>query len=469
MLLTLATTHRPATDLGFLLAKNPTRFQTFALAFGTAHVFYPEATEARCEAALLLDVDPVRLIRGSGARGAEGLLDRYVNDRPYAASSFLSVALAQVFASALGGRSKERPDLAEAPLPLEARLPALPARGGEALLRRLFEPLGHAVEARRLPLDPAFPAWGDSAYLDVTLRFTGRLRDLLAHLYVLVPVLDDEKHYYVGAAEVEKLLKAGEGWLATHPEKDLIAHRYLVRKKRLAREALARLSEDDGEPDPDTTAEARDAAEQAIERPLSLNDQRIEAVVAALESLGARRVLDLGCSEGRLLAALLSSRTFESVVGLDVSVRALEIAADRLHLDRLPDRQRARIQLLHGSLTYRDARLAGFDAAAVVEVIEHLDPHRLAAFSRCLFGEARPKAVVLTTPNAEYNVRFETLPAGKLRHRDHRFEWTRAELRTWAEGEAARYGYAVHFAPVGPDDPEVGPPTQMAVFTREAA
>lgn len=469
MLLTLATTHRPATDLGFLLAKNPARFQSFDLAFGTAHVFYPEATAARCEAALLLDVDPVRLIRGSGARGAEGLLDRYVNDRPYAASSFLSVALAQVFASALGGRSKDRPELAEAPLPLEARLPALPARGGEALLRRLFEPLGHAVEARRLPLDPAFPDWGDSATFDVTLRFTGRLRDLLAHLYVLVPVLDDERHYYVGAAEVEKLLKAGEGWLATHPERDLIAHRYLARKRRLAREALARLAEDDGEPDPDAASEARDAAEQAIERPLSLNEQRIAAVVAALESLGARRVLDLGCGEGRLLAALLASRAFESVVGLDVSVRALEIAADRLHLDRLPDRQRARIQLLHGSLTYRDARLAGFDAAAVVEVIEHLDPHRLAAFSRCLLGEARPKAVVLTTPNAEYNVRFETLPAGKLRHRDHRFEWTRPELRAWAEAEASRYGYDVRFAPVGPDDPEVGAPTQMAVFTRREA
>ncbi|HEU0053278.1 MAG TPA: hypothetical protein VFQ39_08875, partial [Longimicrobium sp.] len=109
---------------------------------------------------------------------------------------------------------------------------------------------------------------------------------------------------------------------------------------------------------------------------------------------------------------------------------------------------------------------SGFDAAAVVEVIEHLDAPRLAAFERVLFEFARPGTVVLTTPNAEYNVRWETLPAGRFRHRDHRFEWTREQFRAWAEPLAARTEYAVRFLPVGPEDPEVGAPTQMAVFTR---
>ena len=287
---------------------------------------------------------------------------------------------------------------------------------------------------------------------------------MLAHLYVLVPVLDDEKHYWVGEDEVEKLLRHGEGWLAAHPERDLIARRYLKRRRGLVDAALARLSDD--APDPDAAKEARDDEEQAVERPIGLHEQRIGAVVAALRASGARRVLDLGCGEGRLLRELLADRTFAEIVGVDVSHRALEIAADRLHLDRLPPAQRERITLLHGALTYRDKRLAGYDAAAVVEVVEHLDPPRLAAFEHVLFEHARPTTVILTTPNREYNVRFPSLPAGRLRHRDHRFEWTRAELAAWADAVAVRFGYAVRYQGIGPDDPDLGAPSQMAVFSR---
>ncbi len=465
MLLTLTTTHPPATDLGYLLHKNPARAQSFPLSFGQAHVFYPEARPERCTAALLLDVDPVGLVRGrQGSPGEGQALEQYVNDRPYVASSFLSVAIAQVFGSALAGRSKERPDLADTPLPFQAALPVLPCRGGEAILRRLFEPLGYAVAARRLPLDPHFPEWGESPYFAVALEATCRLHELLSHLYVLVPVLDDDKHYWVEQAEVEKLLRHGEGWLAAHPERDLIAHRYLKHQTRLTRAAIAGLVEE--MPDPDAAAAAHAAEEETVEERLSLNEQRLGAVTAALRSCGARRVLDLGCGEGKLLRELLRHRDFEEIVGVDVSHRALEIAAEKLHLDRLPPQQRQRVQLLHGSLTYADRRLTGYDAAAVVEVIEHLDPPRLSAFERVLFECTRPGTVVLTTPNAEYNVRFATLPAGKFRHRDHRFEWTRAEFRAWAVRVGERFGYTVAFLPVGPDDPEVGPPTQMGVFKR---
>jgi 3' terminal RNA ribose 2'-O-methyltransferase Hen1 len=465
MLLTITGTQSPATDLGYLLHKNPALAQSFALTFGQAHVFYPEATAERCTAALLLDVDPVGLVRGRKGPAGEGRqLEQYVNDRPYAASSFLSVAIAEVFGSALGGRSKERPELAESPLPLHAKLTALPCRGGEALLRRLFEPLGYAVTAQPYPLDERFPDWGASRYLTVELAAQTRLRDLLAHLYVLVPVLDDDKHYWVGDDEVEKLLRRGAGWLGSHPERELIAGRYLRHKRDLAREALARLTDEDN-PDPDSAEAANAREESGVEERISLNEQRLGAVVAALKGSGARRVIDLGCGEGRLLRSLLEDRAFETVVGMDVSHWALETAHDRLRLDRLPARQRERIQLIQGSLTYRDARLAGFDAAAVVEVIEHLDPARLAAFERVLFEFARPQTVVLTTPNAEYNVRFPSLPAGRYRHKDHRFEWTRADLATWADQVAQRFGYQVRFLPVGPEDPEVGAPTQMAVFS----
>lgn len=466
MLLTLSTTHLPATDLGYLLHKNPARLQSFALPFGQAHVFYPEASEERCTAALLLEVDPIGLVRGRRGPSGEGRqLEQYVNDRPYVASSFLCVALNEVFSTAMSGRSKERPALAERALPLGATLSALPCRGGEDLLRRLFEPLGYRVSAEPLPLDETQPEWGASPYFAVTLTAEVRLADLLAHLYVLIPVLDRDKHYWVGDDEVEKLLRRGEGWLGAHPERALIAERYLKRRRSLVREALSRLVAEDA-PEVEEGAPPAAEAEAAAERGISLNEQRIEAVVAALKASGARRVLDLGCGEGRLIRALMPERQVGTIVGLDVSHRALEIARERLHLDHLPTADEERIRLLHGSLTYRDPRLSGFDAAAVVEVIEHLDPPRLGAFERVLFEFAQPGTVVLTTPNREYNVRWPSLPTGQFRHEDHRFEWSRGELEAWARRTAERFGYGVRFAPVGPEDPEVGAPTQMAVFTR---
>ena len=464
MLLTLTTTHQPATDLGFLLRKNPARPQSFSLTFGQAHVFYPEASTERCTVALLVEADPVGLVRNRrGPRGEGGALEQYVNDRPYAASSFLSVALAEVFGSALAGKSKERPELANTPLPLRVILSALPCRGGEEFLRMLFEPLGYTISAQRLPLDEKFPDWGESAYHRVELEGRLPLQKLLTHLYVLVPVLDNDKHYWVGDDEVEKLLRHGEGWLPTHPERETITRRYLKHQRSLVDGALAQLV-DESEPDPEAAAEAHASEEEAVERTISLNEQRLGAVLAALKASGATRVLDLGCGEGRLLQALLKENQFAEIVGMDVSHRALEIARDRLHYDRLPPIQKERLRLLHGSLIYRDQRLAGFDAAAVVEVIEHLDAPRLAAFERVLFECARPRTIVITTPNREYNVKWETLPAGKMRHRDHRFEWTRAEFQEWANRVAARFGYAVRFLPVGPEDSSVGPPTQMAVF-----
>jgi 3' terminal RNA ribose 2'-O-methyltransferase Hen1 len=467
MLLTLRTTHVPATDLGYLLHKHPEKLQSFELAFGKAHVFYPEATEEACTAALLLDVDPVGLVRGRSGSGEGGPLDQYVNDRPYVASSFLSVAISRVLGSALGGRSQFRQEMAESRIPLEARVAVVPCRGGDGFLRRLFEPLGYEVEAEPHGLDLPGAEPSESRYFTVTLRAVCRLSELLTHLYVLIPVLDTQKHYYVGDAEVEKLLRHGEGWLASHPERDLIARRYLRHRPSLVRAAIERLVGEE-EPQAEAAEVSRDAEEAALEKSVSLNEQRLDLVAQVLAASGAKRVLDLGCGEGKLLRRLLAEPRYEEIVGVDVSWRALEIAGERLRLDQLPLRQRERIRLLQGSLMYRDYRIAGFDAAAVVEVVEHLDPARLASFERVLFEFARPGLIVMTTPNAEYNVKWESLPAGRFRHRDHRFEWSRKEFRGWAGRLAARFGYAVRFLAVGDEDPLVGPATQMAVFELEA-
>ncbi|MEV7286072.1 3' terminal RNA ribose 2'-O-methyltransferase Hen1 [Streptomyces sp. NPDC093252] len=496
MFLTITTTGapgRPATDLGFLLHKHPDRAQTFSTSHGTAHVLYPEADPARCTAALLLEVDALALVRrnkadkGKGRGGTpDAALAQYVNDRPYAASSLLAVALSAVFSSALRGVCQARPERAAEPLPLRIEVPALPARGGPGLVRALFEPLNWTVTADPVALDEEFPEWGDSRYVRLVLESeTLTLSAALRHLYVLLPVLDDAKHYWVSADEVDKLLRAGEGWLHQHPEQRLITSRYLSRRWSLTREAqerleLVRLAEtDDSEVEEIDNAVPEETEEtggtegtdgtgetQASEEQVPLAVRRREALLDALRASGAARVLDLGCGQGQLVQALLKDVRFTEIVGVDVSMRALTVAARRLKLDRMGERQASRVRLLQGSLAYTDRRLAGYDAAVLSEVIEHLDLPRLPALEYAVFGAARPRTVLVTTPNVEYNVRWESLPAGHVRHGDHRFEWTRAEFRAWAERVAARHGYTVDLRPVGPDDPEVGPPTQMAAFTR---
>ncbi|MFG2372919.1 3' terminal RNA ribose 2'-O-methyltransferase Hen1 [Streptomyces sp. NPDC048504] len=481
MFLTISTTgtpERPATDLGFLLHKHPDKAQAFSTSYGKAYVLYPEADPARCTAALLLEVDAVALVRrgkGKGRGGApDAALAQYVNDRPYAASSLLAVALSAVFSSAMRGVCNARPERAEQPLPLRIEVPALPARGGPGLVRQLFAPLGWTVAVEPVALDAEFPEWGDSRYVSLVLESeTLTLAEALRHLYVLLPVLDDAKHYWVASDEVDKLLRAGEGWLPTHPEQKLITSRYLSRRWSLTRDAMERLElvrlaeADDSEVEEiDNAVEPETEAE---EKPTPLAVQRRDAIVEALKTSGAGRVLDLGCGQGQLVQALLKDTRFTEIVGTDVSMRALTIAGRRLKLDRMGERQASRVQLFQSSLAYTDNRLKGYDAAVLSEVIEHLDLPRLPALEYAVFGAARPRTVVVTTPNVEYNVRWETLPAGHVRHGDHRFEWTRAEFGEWAGKVAQRHGYDVEFVPVGPDDPEVGPPTQMAVFSVSTA
>ena len=449
MLLTIRTTHRPATDLGYLLAKNPARAQVFELPFGKAHVFYPEVGEAACTAALLLEIDPLGLVRGPGATVSD-----YVNDRAYASSSFLSVAIARVLGSALGGKCRDRKEVAATPIPLEATLAAVPCRGDEGLAGRLFEPLGYDVTTD--------PEGEEARYRDIRLAGRQTVQALLNHIYVLLPVMDNRKHYWIGKAELEKLLSHGEGWLGDHPEQAFIVRRYLGHRKTLTTDATARLQEVSEGADEDEGA----ASEPETPERRRLHDLRLDWAVETLKAAGARRVVDLGCGNGKLLARLAAEPEFTEIVGADTAPRALEIAERRLKLRKRPEAERRRLRLLQTALTYEDPALAGFDAAAVVEVVEHIEPERVPAFEEALFGRARPGTVALTTPNREYNVRFPQLGKGGLRHGDHRFEWTREEFTAWAAGVAKRHGYRVETGGLGAEEEGVGSPSQKAVFTR---
>lgn len=458
MFLSIATSHQPATDLGYLLMKHPGRVHETEHAFGRSHVLFPEAGETRCEAVLLLEVDPIELVRGRGQ--SEGLLDQYVNDRPYAASSLLSVALNRVFRTAMAGTSRERQELADAAIPLEISVRPLPAAGGAAFIGRLFAPLGWQVAAAPLPT----PAGTPSRYVALSLSGTMRLAEALSHLYVLIPVLDADKHYWVGDDEVDKLLAKGGAWLAAHPERETIARRYLKDRRKLYRAALDRLAA--AEPEAALEDDAPTEPEAIVEARLNSHDLRLDRAAEIIAQSGATSVADLGCGEGKLLRRLLRIGALRRILGVDVSVQSLRRASENLKLGLPGGPKPDRVSLLQGALTYRDPRWAGTDAAALVEVIEHIEPDRLPAVEAVVFGSAGFRTIVVTTPNADYNVLFDGLDAGAFRHSDHRFEWTRAQFRAWAEAVAARHGYGLELEGVGEPHAEHGALTQLAVFRK---
>lgn len=460
MLLTISTTHQPATDLGYLLHKHPDKFQTVDLSHGKAHIFYPEAKNEKTEICLLLDIDPIELVKGVRNLSGRGFsLGHYVNDRPYVASSFMSVAIAKAFSTALNGKCSGKPELAEKILPFEIKIAVVAApSGGEYLIRKLFEPLGYAVSITRHILDNKFTQWGDSKYYTLELKNNLTTQELLSHLYVLLPVLDNDKHYYISENEIDKLIKKGKGWLENHPQKEQITNRYLLHFKSLTRAALNRLKEDDD------VLETNEVDEKTIKRKETLHQKRLNMVLEKLVELGAETVLDLGCGEGKLLKLLLKKKQFKKIIGVDISYSELNKAKDKLYWDDMPPKQKERIQLFQGALTYRDKRLDGYDAAALVEVIEHLDEDRLDALERVVFECSKPRTVIITTPNKEYNIIYENMDAHKMRHDDHRFEWTRKEFQDWGDNVASKNNYRVEYFPIGEEEKNIGAPSQMAIF-----
>lgn len=470
MILTISTTYTPATDLGYLLHKHPGKIQTFPLSFGQAQVFYPVATTDECTAALILDIDPIQLVRNRRFRAGSSdfSLEQYVNDRPYVASSFLSVAIAHVFGSALAGQCKNRPELVNTIFPLSARISSISSMSGESIFHRLFEPLGYAVYTNNFALDSQFPEWGQSHVYNLEISANKRVYDLLSHLYVLIPVLDDNKHYYVGQDEIEKLMTRGTGWLSSHPENEMIISRYLRHQRKLTESALAQIREEDAvlnESIQEDEALFKPAGRD-FEKNARLNDIRLEAAITQLKKSGAKRVLDLGCGEGKLIELLLSDKQFNEIVGMDVSIRRLANLEEYLKYKHLPDFQRKKLNLFQGSLLYRDSRLEGFDAAVLLEVIEHIEPSRLNVLERVVFESAHPDTLIVTTPNQEYNKLWPNLPAGKMRHPDHHFEWTRSEFQQWCDHVSQLFGYGAIIQPIGFEEPGVGAPTQMAIFSK---
>ena len=451
MLLTITYIGQNTSDLGYLLHKNPTRPQEFSLSYGKAYVFYPEVSSERTTAALLLDIDPIDLAKGKVGSSGGGLFD-YVNDRPYVSSSFMSSAISNVFGTAMSGRSKEKQELADTPLSLSAKIHMLFVPNKE-IIAEIFEPLGYTVEIETFLSDDRFPEWGESKHVNLTITGTVLLRDLLNHLYTLIPVFDTKRHYYISTEEVNKLLSHGEGWLKDHPKREYITSRYLNRRRSLVNKALEQLSGESEEDD------------EEIERKPNLNQRRLEAVVEEVLASGVKSVIDMGCGEGNLTKLLLKEQQLVKVAAFDASYTELERLKNRLHIDRMNGSNKDKLEIFQSSLTYSDKRFKGYDCACIIEVIEHLDMNRLSVFASNIFGLVKPKTVIITTPNIEYNENYLFLPKNTFRHGDHRFEWNREEFSNWASNICDKYGYRVEIKEIGDNDETNGSPTQMGVFS----
>ena len=464
-----------ASDLGFLLHKNPFNSHSKDLKFGKAHVLYPSVSDEECTACLFVDIDSIDLVRNYQGPKSRRELKQYVNDRPYVVNSFATVAISRVFGTALGGTCNKKPELAARKLPLSVKIPVLPSRGGSQLIHELFEPLGYEVESEQFIFDEDLEQWGNSPYFDVSLSGEFTLSELLKHLYVLIPVLDDEKHYWVSEDEIDKLLRHGSDWVPKHPQKYTIVSRYLKKQGSLRRQALKKLDveedqvigiQDDDVAVIDDVDILAQKGEAKLEKPMRLNDLRIEKILEAIRGGDISSVIDFGCGEGRYLKEYLKLPQLKKVTGIEVSPGELLKAEQRLRIDRLPERVRDKLELLQGSLTYFDRRTQGYDLATCIEVIEHIDEERLGAFKASLFGYAAPRSIIITTPNLEYNVLFEGMPKGKLRHSDHRFELDRPTFKKWSEEAAKEYGYSVEFGSIGEEHLKFGAPTQLALFRK---
>ena len=462
MLLTITYEGKETQNLGYLLHKNPDRPQQFEISYGKAYVFYPEVSDERTTAALLLDIDPLDLAKGKIGSGTGGLFD-YVNDRPYGCSSFMSSAIARIFGSALNGKCKEKQELADTPIDLSVTIYCLKDNGIEQLAQQLSEPLGYTVETKRTQLDDKFPEWGKAPYVDLTIKGKKKISDILKHVYVLIPVFDTQKHYYVDESEISKLLKHGEGWLQDHPYKEKITRRFLGKKQEYIRKANEALTADEMENNEQEELPGEEKQEEKTRIPL--NTTRLETVKRAVLESGAESVIDLGCGEGRLIELLLKEESIKKITGCDVSVLSLERASFKLRYRKMDQAQKDRLSLMQASLTYMDSRFSGHDCACLIEVLEHIDHSRLDAVERIVFEHISPKTVIVTTPNREYNAVYG-IPENELRHRDHRFEWTREEFRKWTEKICEKYGYRCEINGIGDLSEQYGQPTQMGVFKK---
>lgn len=498
MQLAIKATGEGAKMLSFLLSKNPQNLYDRSEKGYRVRLTYTVFTDTEVEAVLIVTPDPVELVKNS-----PDVYDitQYINDREFVTSSLFCSYARSALGTALNGRPKEEYsewvnhafNLTISFGPVASDLP-------DAVINDLFEYLGYEVTIERGQADYRFQLKERSSARFISISGLSTVQAALKQLFVLIPVLDNYKHYYLSEQEIDKLQRYGEGWLDRHPLRELIIKRslrfqdlidqaaliygdkrweqpaegYNVWKPAVGREEIAKTAEIKGieeleeleELDGIDEAERLDGESARESAPfVSLNEQRYQAIVKIVENIPAKQTLvDFGAGEGKLSVRLGFIPGVKEILAVEPTERAQLRAIERF--DKAARREAFVKPIpVWGSLFYYDERLRCKDVMILCEVIEHIDEYRLPGTMECLFKEYQPKTLIVTTPNAEYNA-FYQMPE-KMRHKDHRFEWTRQEFSEWCNGWANLYPYEVQIEGIGDQTEEYGQPTQTAIFTRQ--
>lgn len=434
-----------AEAVSYLLAKNPNNlYERDEKGFKVRSV-YSVFTKEEVKYLIYVKPDPIDLVRSSPQVYD---ISHYINDREFAVSSLFVSAIRKALGTALNGKPQEeyvqwvehRFDMEVAFGPIATDLP-----DGE--LAELFKPIGYNVEIKRA----ASTLRSKSSALFITLTGKQTIQNLLKHLFILIPVIDNYKHYFIDEREIEKVDRYGEGWLDAHPLKQFIVKRAL-RFQNLIRQSKFYDRE-------------RHNQENRETKKIRLNELRYEKIVDFIRTIPKRdTVVDLGAGEGKLSVKLGYLDGVKEILSVEPSNKSRVRAIQRFEEAEGTDGFTLPTSLA-GSLFYFDDRLVNKDIMVLCEVIEHIDEYRIPKMMEAIFRSYQPRVLIVTTPNQEYNVIYDMDET--MRHHDHRFEWTRDDFQENCEQWIKESPYYIQFEGIGEEHPEYGTPTQMAIFRRE--
>ncbi|MCM3572375.1 3' terminal RNA ribose 2'-O-methyltransferase Hen1 [Mesobacillus subterraneus] len=432
--------------ISHLLAKNPNNLYERNQKGHAVRLFFSSFTEREVEATVFVAPDSLELVKNQGNQYD---ITHYINDREFAVSSIFISLIRTALGTALNGQPKEEYiKWVKHPFDLELSFGPVASGLSDHQIVDLFEPLGFNVSINRPQIEYNFNLKSKSSVRFITLKGRTPLQMALRQIFVLIPVLDNYKHYFIDEKEIEKLERYGEGWLDDHPQKSFIL------KKALRFKNVYELVE----------GQEKDTAAPEM-RKIRLNDMRYEKIVDTVNGFENKEsIVDLGSGEGKLSTRLGFIPGVKEILAVEpseeASIRAMERFAQAEGKDYF-----IKPTQLWGSLFYYDERLKGKDVIILCEVIEHIDEERLSKVFQTILQDYRPKNLVVTTPNKEYNALYEM--DTEFRHGDHRFEWSREEFEAWCKARNEEGEYELIFDGIGELDEQFGFPTQMCIFKRK--
>ncbi|WP_141431100.1 3' terminal RNA ribose 2'-O-methyltransferase Hen1 [Bacillus sp. 03113] len=435
--------------LSYLIAKNPYNLYDRDEKSNRVRLVYTVFDEKEVEVVIFVTPDPVELVRNS-ANAFD--ITQYINDREFAVSSLFCTNIRKALGTALNGKPKEEyQKWVNHPFELHMNFGPVASHLSDENIVELLHPLGYIVEIERGETNYSFELKQRSSSRFIHLKGQQTIQQALRHLFILIPVIDNYKHYFIDEHEIEKLVRYGEGWLDSHPLRE-----YIIKQSLRFSELINQFP---------SLAKKDDEEEHSSAPKVRLNELRYQAVVEKIKSLSQRAsIVDFGSGEGKLSVRLSNIPDVKEVLAVEPSETAQLRAIQRFEKASYNQTHVSPTPIL-GSLFYYDERLLNKDVMILCEVIEHIDEYRLPNIMKTIFREYQPKTLIVTTPNREYN---EVYAMDEIvRHSDHRFEWTRQEFKSKCETWIKNVLYSMEFEGIGLEHEEYGHPTQMCTFVRK--